>query len=208
MDAQSPVARCAMFCVLPVSRLSTPTTDQPRSSSASDRCDPMNPAAPVMTARGMSRPVSECVAVEPADEGQPHDFQVERDRPVLDVVQVVLDPLLERRVAAPAVDLRPAGDPRLHLVPQHVLRDPVLELLEEIRTLGPWPDDRHVAAEHVPELRQLVDVETPQPLAHGRAPRVVVACPHWSAFVLRPLVHRAELVDLERAAVEAHPLLL
>ena len=47
-----------------------------------------------------------------ADEREPHDLEVERHRPVLDVVEVVLDALLERRVAAPAVDLRPAGDAR------------------------------------------------------------------------------------------------
>src|SRR4051812_41269174 len=118
-------ARCAMLSTLPVSRLSMPTTVQPRSSSVSDRCDPMKPAAPVMTALGMcgSSPVlasvSEGVAMEAAHQRQPHDLDVERDRPVLDVVEIVLDPLLERRVAAPAVDLGPAGDPGLDLVAQH-----------------------------------------------------------------------------------------
>jgi hypothetical protein len=35
------------------------------------------------------------MTVEAADEGQPHDLDVEADRPVLDVVEVVLDALLE-----------------------------------------------------------------------------------------------------------------
>ena len=85
-----------------------------------------------------------------------------RHRPVLDVVEVVLDALLERGVAAPAVDLRPAGDAGLHLVAQHVLRNAVLELLDEERPLRPRADERHVAAEHVPELRQLVEVRAAQ----------------------------------------------
>ena len=38
-----------MFAVAPVRRLSMPTTEWPRSSSVSARCDPMKPAAPVMT---------------------------------------------------------------------------------------------------------------------------------------------------------------
>src|SRR5262245_54110741 len=112
-------ARCAMLSMLPVSKLSMPTTVHPRSRSVSDRCEPMNPAAPVMTALGML----EGVAMEAADEGQPHDLDVEADRPVLDVIQVVLDPLFERRVAAPPVHLRPAGDAGLHLVAEHVLRN-------------------------------------------------------------------------------------
>src|SRR3984893_18578526 len=107
----------------------------------------MNPAAPVMTTRCLlmmdgtcpgSVRVSVRVLVEEAsDDRQPHDLHIEAHRPVLDVVEVVLDPLLARCIAAPAVHLRPPGEPRLHLVPQHVLRDPVLELLDEVRPLGP-----------------------------------------------------------------------
>jgi hypothetical protein len=42
-------------------------------------------------------------------------------------------------------------------VAQHVLRDSLLELIHEVRPLGTRTDERHVAAENVPELRQLVD---------------------------------------------------
>ena len=68
-------------------------------------------------------------------------------------------------------------------------------------------DDRHVAAQDVPELRQLVEVEAAQPAADRRAPRVVVAGPDRAGGVLGAFVHRAELVDLEGAAVESHALL-
>ena len=52
------------------------------------------------------------------------------DRPVLDVVEVVLDALFDRCVAAPAVHLGPPGHSRLHLVAQHVLAGPAfLELM-------------------------------------------------------------------------------
>src|SRR4051812_45680924 len=101
-----------MFAMSPVNRLSMPTTEWPRSSSVSDRCDPMKPAAPVITMR-----IYELGhAVNSAEQGQPHDLDVETKRPVLDVVEVEFDALLERRVAAPAVDLRPARDAGLHLV--------------------------------------------------------------------------------------------
>src|ERR1700676_1163816 len=155
MNVKSRLARCEMFAVSPVRRLSMPTTSYPRSRRASERCEPMKPAAPVMTTgcfigRSFQRlgcQPSVCVFVEEApDEREPHDLQVESDRPVLDVVQVVLDPLLERRVPAPAVDLRPSGQSRLHLVAKHVLRDPVLELLDEVRPLRPRTHDGHVAA--------------------------------------------------------------
>ena len=42
----------------PVSRLSMPTTRRPRSSRVSDRCEPMKPAAPVMTILGIGSSAS------------------------------------------------------------------------------------------------------------------------------------------------------
>ena len=59
--------------------------------------------------------------------------------------------------------------PALHLVAQHVLRDPLLELIDEVRPLGPRADQRHVAAQHVPELRHLVDVGPAQEPPDRRA---------------------------------------
>src|SRR5689334_12256426 len=134
-----------MLAVSPVSRLSMPMTLSPRSRNASARWEPMKPAAPVMTTRAMG--LVGVLVEEALHERQPHDLQVEGDRPVLDVIEVVLDPLLDRGVAAPAVDLGPAGEAGLHLVAEHVLRHPLLELLDEERPLGARPDERHVAAE-------------------------------------------------------------
>src|SRR5215475_134289 len=112
------------------------------SSSVSARCEPRKPAAPVMT----TRPLVGMFVEEAFDDREPDDFQVETDGPILDVVEVVLNPLVERRVAAPAVHLRPAGHAGFHLVAQHVLRNAVLELLDEMRPLRPRTDNRHVSA--------------------------------------------------------------
>src|SRR4029453_1595948 len=110
MNSKSRSRRWAMLCMSPVSRLSMPTTEWPRSRSVSQRCDPMKPAAPVTTVLGMG------TLEEATDDGEPHDLQIKCDRPVFDVVQVVLDSLLERGVAAPAVHLSPPSDTALSLV--------------------------------------------------------------------------------------------
>src|SRR5689334_13438351 len=47
---------CFRFAGDPVMKLSSADTRMPRSSSASQRCDPMNPAPPETTARGLPRP--------------------------------------------------------------------------------------------------------------------------------------------------------
>src|SRR6185503_9949965 len=117
------------------------------------RWDPMKPAAPVTTMRAI---VCRSGALEQTpDEGQPHDLQVERHRPVLDVIEVVFNSFLQRCISTPTIDLGPAGDPGLDLVAQHVLWDAVLELLDEEGALRAWPDDGHVALQHIPELRHL-----------------------------------------------------
>ena len=72
---------------------------------------------------------------------------------MLDVVEVVLDALhdLVDRIglAAPAMDLRPAGDPRLHLVAREIALDRLV--VEDVVGLGlqrmrARPDDRQLAA--------------------------------------------------------------
>src|SRR5512139_4320140 len=101
---------------------------------------------------------------EAAKHGEDEDLQVEEEGPVLDVVEVMLDALLDRRVAAPAVPLRPAGPAALHAVAPHVLRDALAELLDDGRPLGPRADEAHVADEDVDELGELVEVVLAQ---HG-----------------------------------------
>src|SRR5262252_2460692 len=86
---------------------------------------------------------SVCMLMEkPAQQRQPHDLEIEADRPVFDVIEVVFDSFLDRRVAAPAVDLRPARQSCFHLVAQHVRRNAMFELRHEMRTFGPRSDDR------------------------------------------------------------------
>src|SRR5262245_21854420 len=97
---------------------------------------------------------------ETLDDGQPHDLQIKSDRPVLDVVEVVLVALFEGRVATPAVHLSPASQTGLDFVTKHVLRDSVLELLDEVRALRSRSHDGHVAAKHVPELGKLVEIRS------------------------------------------------
>src|SRR6266446_7728276 len=65
---------------------------------------------------------------EDTQERQENNLHVEPHGPVLDVVEVVLDPLVERRVAAEPIHLRPAGDSRFDVVAEHVARDRGAEL--------------------------------------------------------------------------------
>ena len=79
------------------------------------------------------------------------------DRAVRDVLEIVRE-LLRPRGLARHAQLREAGHAGLDHEPLPVLRDLLAELLEEGGPDRARADDAHVAAQHVPELRQLVEV--------------------------------------------------
>ena len=96
------------------------------------------------------------------------DPQVERQRAVLDVPEVELDPLRPRQRGA-AVDLGPAGDPGLDREAAALALGVLVDLGLDRRAR---PDDRHVAAQDVPEVRQLVERVAAQDRAGARDARV------------------------------------
>src|SRR5207244_4049646 len=88
-----------------------------------------------------------------------------------------------------------------------------LDLVAERR---PWPDQAHVAADHVPELRQLVEREPAQHAPDPRDARVAAVDRVARALLLGSDDHRAELQQVEvhaafadtRLAVEHRPAIL
>src|SRR3954454_14621326 len=88
------------------------------------------------------------------------DVDVEQHRPVLDVIQVELDALLDFlfivNLAAPAVDLRPAGDAGFYAMASKVTIDGFVEqaaLQLALHRMGARTDQRQIALEyHVEEL--------------------------------------------------------
>src|SRR5947207_12141175 len=67
--------------------------------------------------------------------------------------------------------------------------------------MGPWPDDAHIAEEHVPELRHLVDAEFAKPFPERI--NALIAVTGLPRFVAVIRAHRAELIDSESAVLHA-----
>src|SRR6185436_19060418 len=78
---------------------------------------PSSPLRSRSSAR-LAAPTSSVGVGEAPVERLHEDLQVQEERPALDVVEVVLDPLFQRRVPAPAVHLRPARHAGFYLVAQ------------------------------------------------------------------------------------------
>src|SRR4029453_16974156 len=76
------------------------------------------------------------VALQDMPKRQHQDAQVEPQRPVVDVVEVVLYPLLEIAVPTQVVDLRPTGDSCLDQMLLHVAGDLLAKTLDEFGPLG------------------------------------------------------------------------
>src|SRR5262249_23154158 len=111
--------------------------------------------------------------------GVEQDQEVEEQREILDVVEVVLQ-LLQRvfdRGAVAIPDLRPAGEPRFYGQPLHVVRDFLLQALHELRSFRPGPDEAHVTEQHIDQLRGLVETGTAADRAHRRDARIVLLRP-------------------------------
>src|SRR5262245_42020 len=158
-----------------------PPTMAPRTGSTWERVNPT-----VSLIAGPARPVTIASTAVLRPLPQDHDLhrveqdrQVEEQRLVLDVEQVVLELLhrvLEAR-AVPIIDLRPARQPGLDDVALAEVGDLRRQLVDEHRPLGPRADDRHLADEHVEELRQLVEPRPPYEPSGARDPRVVLGRP-------------------------------
>src|SRR5207245_8405542 len=90
--------------------------------------------------------------------GSDEDGKVPEQRSGLDVADV--EPVhVEEAQRAATAHLPEAGDARLHHEPRS---DPVGILGDRIRDVRARADEAHLAAQHVPQLRELVEARAPQ----------------------------------------------
>jgi uncharacterized membrane protein len=102
------------------------------------------------------------------------------------------------------VNLRPAGDPRLHVESAPL---PLVVLVDLVTQGRARTDDRHVALDDVPELWQLVDRQPSQRAAGSRDARVAPVHRRTGSERLGAHDHRAKLEQLEVDAVLPDPCL-
>src|SRR6267142_3896911 len=89
-------------------------------------------------------------------DSEPQNFQIEPDRPMLQIIKVVFNPFANRSITSPAADLSPAGDTRFQRVPFHVALNISPKNSHEVRPLWTGPYQAHVAAQQVHELTEFV----------------------------------------------------
>ena len=116
------------------------------------------------------------------------------------IVHIVGKPFLPRRKVSP-MHLRPAGEAGANVMAVVLLFVVKRQVLHQQRS---WPHDAHLAAEDVPQLRQLVDAQRAQLLSEARQPFLV----RQKAAVFVPRVaHAAELMEFKNLFILSRALL-
>ena len=100
-------------------------------------------------------PTGDCATGDDDAEGLDHDQKVEHRRAPLQVVEIEAE-LPGRAELGPGVaaaNLRPARETGLDQVAPVVVRVFLFEAIDDLADLGARPDEAHVAAHDVPQLR-------------------------------------------------------
>ena len=132
-------------------------------------------------------------------------MEIKQQIPVLDVIKVMSDSFDQIGIATKTIDLSPTGDPRFHGVAHIVMWDVVLKIPNQLGALRTRADQAHFAFEHIPELRDLVDVPLPHQCADSKAARVIFCGPADLPVFLRVKSHTANLQHVEGLAIPAQP---
>src|ERR1700694_2229906 len=141
--------------------------------------------------------------------------EIKQHRPVLDIIEIELDALLDFLFAvdfaAPAVDLRPAGNARLDAVTREIavyrlVEQPALQFaLHGVRART---DQREVVLEHdVEQLRQVVEAGLADEASDAGDAAVVLGHDFRGQRIGLIVVQRAKFEDVDALVVESEPLL-
>src|SRR5467141_1995021 len=158
--------------------------------------------------------------------GLEKNSQVQPDGPISCVLQIQADHLIKSGAAA-TFHLPQTRDSRLDL--KHSAAVPHIIRAELIRNRGPWTNQRHITAQDIPELGQLVQARFTNELAHTGYPGIflnledrLLAFRRGAVYLARDelayillvnarvtvCAHRAELKNSERFAKLAQSFLL
>ncbi len=89
----------------------------------------------------------------------------------------------------------------------HISSDVFLELFDEVGPFGPRAHETHIPSEHVPELRQFINVVLSERCSNLRAALIVLRCPHGAGLTLSVNGHGPEFEKHEHLALLAASLL-
>ena len=133
-------------------------------------------------------------------------LKIQKKRIVLDIGQIQLQLIIGLGIVFP-VYLGISGQSGLHLQPVGELRNLFLILGRNLRTLRPWPYNRHISLYDVEQLGKLVKMNLAQNSSDRRDSGIALSRKPRAALRLRVHTHVAELDDPEHSPILRQALL-
>ena len=161
----------------------------------------------IKTLRENSRSVSIGVFIvdENCLDGQPDDSDVEPDGPVFHIPDVTLHATLHLPeflcLTAITRHLRPTRHARLHEVSHHIRVYQLRIHLRMCQHVWSRAHDTHIPLQHIPELRQFINVCLTHKITKGIFPWVVLRCLHLVCILV--YMHRTELQTVEILTIQS-----
>ncbi len=147
-------------------------------------------------------------ADQPLPKGHEKDPKIEGDGPVLDVVEIVLDPLFQGGIASPAIDLSPPRQTCLDLVAEHVIGNVVFKFLDQLGPFRPRSDETHLPLQDIEELRQFIQARLSKDLSDRGPTGIIGLCPDRTRLPFGIRDHGTKLQHLKDLSVKSHPFLV
>ena len=138
-------------------------------------------------------------------DGHPKHFDVDPERPSLNIIQVILQSLADTRPPPPSMHLRPTSHPHRHGVPEVVIRQDFAELFDKNRPFRARSHQAHLALQDVPKLWQFVEIRPSQKCPKPGAARICRRGPDWPCLSLCIALHAPEFQDFKRPPTPPDP---
>ena len=139
------------------------------------------------------------------DKCKRENLGIQPNRPVADVIEVMLQSVFKTRIATPAMDLSISGQSRAHKVPNIIEPMFLAKLGGELGPFGTWPHNAHVAPKDIPELRQFIQAKSPKYQTKSGASRIVRYRPDRTVVFFGVEAHCPECDYRKTAPLKAHP---
>lgn len=143
------------------------------------------------------------VGVFGREQGEEHDAKIEKQTPVLDVIEIIGQSINQRGVASESVDGGPAGDAGFDRGAEVVMADGVFEVFDIFGSFRAGSDQAHLADQDVPELGKFVEVPLAEKFADPQSAGVILDGPAGGGSFFGIETHAAEFEDGEGEVVAA-----
>jgi hypothetical protein len=135
------------------------------------------------------------------------NLSIQIERKITDVVEIIgkLHASVLERCTIGIVYLSPTSDSGTHKMTEMIVMDFLFIVLHKTGPLGTGADHAHVPAQHVPELRKLIDTGLPQEGSESCDTGILL--PGVFITLVTADLHAPKLVESERPTVNAYTLL-